>query len=86
MNNNSNQPKTLEHLDSECESATHYCGQCGRKYDFGDLAPLRSPCCSVVCHPLQGGPRFALGGLPNEGGKETIYSYLRRGAPPGVKR
>lgn len=83
MNNNPTQPKDPEHVDSDCDSATHKCGACGKKYDFGDIAPLLSRCCSVVCYPLKGGPRFALGGLSNEDWKETIDSYLSRGAPPG---
>ena len=66
------------------ESSTHQCGKCGKKYNFGDFAASLSSCCSVVCHPLQGGPRFALGGLSNEDWKETIDSYLSRGTPPGV--
>ena len=67
------------------ESATHICGACGKEYNFANFAAsLVSPCCSVVCHPLQCGPRFALGGLSNEDWKETIDSYLSRGVPPGV--
>jgi hypothetical protein len=85
-NNNLTLPKYPELLDSDCESAAHKCGQCGKKYNFGEFAASRSPCCSVVCYSLQGGPIFAIGGLPNEGGKETIDSYLCRGNPPGVNK
>ena len=72
--------------EQDCESATHKCGQCGKEHNFGEFAASQSPCCSVVCYPLQGGPLFALGGLPNDGGNETIELYLSRGNPPGVRR
>jgi hypothetical protein len=65
--------------EPDCESATHKCGQCGKEYNFGDSAASLSPCCSIVCYPLQVGPIFA-------GGKESIDWYLSRGTPPGVKR
>ncbi len=77
-------PKNPEYIDSGCESATHSCGRCGRRHNFGALAASLSPCCSVVCYPSSGGQIFALGGLSNEGGKETIDWYLSRGTPPGV--
>jgi hypothetical protein len=83
MSNSPTLPKRPELLDSDCESATHKCGQCGKKYNFGEFADSRSPCCSVVCYRLQGGPIFALGGLPSEGGKETIDWYLSQGTSPG---
>jgi hypothetical protein len=72
--------------EQDYESVTHKCGQCGKEYNFGAFAASRSPCCSVVCYPLQGGPLIALGGLPNDGGNETIDLYLSRGNPPGVRR
>jgi hypothetical protein len=83
MNKNPILPKNPEYIDSGCESATHSCGRCGRSHNLEALAASLSPCCSVVCYPLSGGQIFALGGQPNEGGKETINSYLSRGTPPG---
>ena len=77
-------PKNSGYIDSGCESATHSCGRCGRSHNLGALAASLSPCCSVVCYPLQGGPIFALSGLSNEDRKATIDSYVSRGGPPGV--
>ena len=31
IRNNRTLPENPEHLDSDCESVTHYCGQCGKK-------------------------------------------------------
>jgi len=86
MNNNPTQPKDPEHLDSDCDSATHECSACGKKYDFRDIAPSLSRCCLVFYWRLQRGQRFALSGLSNEDWKETIDSCLSRGAPPGIKK
>lgn len=86
MNNGPTLPQGPRPLDSGCESTKHKCGQCGSEYNLGEFAASLGPCCSVVCYPLQGGPIFALGGLPNDGGNETTYSYLSRENPPGVRR
>ena len=71
--------------EPDCESATHYCGRCGRRHNLGALAASLSPCCLIVCYPLRMGRIFALGGLPNEGWTETIDWYLSRGTPPGLR-
>jgi hypothetical protein len=56
MSENIAPPINLGFIESDCDSSTHYCGRCGRKHDFHSLPTPLSPCCSIVCYPLSGGP------------------------------